>query len=516
MPLFATLANTEAFANQETSKRPAFPPTAVQLYVNQYISFSSYALVDTNTPSASNAAAANVPKRFEALSYQSSHLPESKNEFRTTKGGQPSLVAEEPNFGIWDCRCGGNGTSGSSSGNSGTSGSGNAAVMVATLLKRVLPPPSSPPIFLAVVDLAQPHQVQPMLSSMMSAIVEYTKKETTAKEPLSSELDSTIVQQGTTSPSRLTMMEFGKAPSTNETLPPLAEEGGESSTRSSHGASTEDLCIVLCAVLPPTKTNNNSNAEDVTYKEKQAQNLVRYHLFKYASQIQCTLAFVRHHDQTSNAVTVVPSDEAAEEQSPASKGTDAMEGISVQDLSIVIRRLSQNLPPMERVEAMVVEEESGSEGTQVDTAEQGTSPQPSIYAPGQYDTELIDSAYLRNASCPGVWNANEDDLTVALPPMTTTTTKGDTASGKEKTLVDTKRRGGDEEWLTRLADSVTAVPGGMMGDDAVSVIGGRSVRSGKTPAKDSKSSSTKKKVARKKPTSDNKDVSDFFNDLLAK
>ena len=54
-----------------------------------------------------------------------------------------------------------------------------------------------------------------------------------------------------------------------------------------------------------------------------------------------------------------------------------------------------------------------------------------------------------------------------------------------------------------------------MRDDAVSVIGGRSVRSGRTPAKDSKSSS-KKKVIRKKPTSDNKDVSDFFNDLLAK
>merc|ERR1719223_1600170 len=189
-----------------------------------------------------------------------------------------------------------------------------------------------------------------------------------------------------------------------------------------------------------------------------------------------------------------------------------MEGISVQDLAIVIRRLSQNLPPVERAEAssMVVEEESGSEGTHPDTAEQGTSPQPSIYAPGQYDTELIDSAYLRNASCPGVWNANEDDLAVALPPMTKENVS------KDKTPVRKEGLGGDKEWLTRLADSVTAVPGGMIGDDAVSIIGGRSVRSGKTPAKDLKSVSSKKKGHRKKPTSDNKDVSDFFNDLLAK
>ena len=529
MPLFTTLANTKAFANQETPKRPAFPPTAVQLYANAYISFASYVLLDTSTAAdtATGGDATtnnNAPKRFEVLSYQSSHIPESTRDFPVynSKGSivNKSAGVEEPNFGIWDCHCGT-----SQNGTTGSTFSNASFMRVSTLLKGVLPPPSSPsPIFLAVVDLALPHLVQPMLSSMISSIVDYSTEKEPKEDEDTTELDSMagmMVVQGTTSVSKLTMTKFGKAPTSKETaaLPALAEdEGDEPPADSTTGA--KDLTLVLCAVLPRTPTNMDSNFEEVTYKDKQAQNLVRYHLFKYASQIQCTLAFVRNDDKQESIHVVMPEEEKGGEETSSpmassSTASDGIKGISVQDLSIVIRRLSQNLPPVEQTEAMVVEEDDDDqeEESKTDEQQQHTQPtttQPSIYAPGQYDTELIDSAYLRNASCPGVWNANEDDLAVALPPMTKENVS------KDKTPVRKEGLGGDEEWLTRLADSVTAVPGGMMGDDAVSIIGGRSVRSGKTPAKDLKSVSSKKKGHRKKPTSDNKDVSDFFNDLLAK
>jgi hypothetical protein len=92
--------------------------------------------------------------------------------------------------------------------------------------------------------------------------------------------------------------------------------------------------------------------------------------------------------------------------------------------------------------------------------------------------ELIRGGMLRNASCEGVWDASKDDLSTALP----------LSSSKSAHDLNREMKGGDEEWLSKLAS--------LVGIDV--------------------NKTTKKEKEAPKKEGSEKDPSDFFDNLLKK
>ncbi len=128
--------------------------------------------------------------------------------------------------------------------------------------------------------------------------------------------------------------------------------------------------------------------------------LVVYHLHKRATEVDCTLAFVR---------------EGKEEI----EGTDT---IGSNEMGMLIRRVAMGLP-------LVVMERTADNG-------EGGGKSVAVHLLGGHDAELIRGAMLRNASCEGAWDASKDDLSTALPLPSSKS-----ASGSNR-----ERKGGDV-WL---------------------------------------------------------------------
>jgi hypothetical protein len=295
--------------------------------------------------------------------------------------------------------------------------------------------------------------------------------------------------------------------------------------------------LIICGIFTQKK--------ELTYREKQAANLVSYHLQKYASDLNCTLCFLTD-DGSSNGVDSNGNgggekDESGEDatgKDPMNqKAGDAFrpKGMTVAEFGKKLRKVCVSASgvdtdqELEEGEGIVnvgstdagdgVEEALGHHQRQDEQEYDGQ--QPSYYGPYDYDIDLINSVLLRGAGCPGVWNANTDNLWVALPPSTSSPS----AAEKEDSDVSKKSGKGDQEWLAKLADSVNAYVGSSSGGAAGD---GKSVRSSMdqtvrtTRTSANNTVVTKKKVARKKPTGssgdkkDSQDVQDFFAGLLNK
>ena len=157
--------------------------------------------------------------------------------------------------------------------------------------------------------------------------------------------------------------------------------------------------------------------------------------------------------------------------------------------------------------------------------ESGGYQQPSFYGPFDYDVDLINSVLLRGAGCPGDWNANTDNLWVALPPPSSSRLQNDSMIGNPASKQSSN---GDQEWLEKLAESVnlyagtTSTSSASVGDGkSVKSSTDQSVRTAKTLGSNTVAA-TKKKVVKKKPSAtgdtrgDSQDVQDFFAGLLNK
>ena len=73
-----------------------------------------------------------------------------------------------------------------------------------------------------------------------------------------------------------------------------------------------------------------------------------------------------------------------------------------------------------------------------------------MYSAGKHQEDLIESVLLRNASCPGHWEASKDSLWKALPPTIEVATEHIKREKPESV--------GDEVWLAKLRDSVETAP----------------------------------------------------------
>ena len=155
------------------------------------------------------------------------------------------------------------------------------------------------------------------------------------------------------------------------------------------------FALMIVALMPPT-VNATTSAD--AYKETQSQALIMYHLRKYAAALNAWLCFVSE-----------ATPEVNEQNQPT---------MTVEQLANVWKDWAQSKEPADN--------------------------HPAMYAPGKHQNDLIDTVLLRNAHCPGHWEASKDSLWKALPP---TVDKGEAGVTKKETT-------GDDSWLSTLRESV--------------------------------------------------------------
>ena len=406
--LFSTLlsassdqdGNNDATTTTTTTTSSAIIPTLVQLF------HTSAVTLDANAKLAGHA----------VLAYQALEVAAPSAEGESTlfghKRNAKSNVVQNPNLGVWNCR---------------VSPSGGA-VPVSDRLVRI---PDASSYFCLTVDLSEPSRVETSLTMLQQALERLLiqqQEQSAATDPTAVDgpVDAEIPAHNnkTTSLAKLRRVQFG-----------LANEDKQDEKATDEADEKVKFALMICAIAAPTR-NNSKDA----YKETQAQNLVLYHLRKFAASLQATLCFVRLSEEKG------PAEDSAEDQP-----------------------------------AMLVNEFAFA---WLEWVLGKTYDSPALYGPDKHQQDdLIESVLLRNASCPGQWDASSDSLWKALPPP-------DETAAAERT--NKPRSVGDEVWLGKLRDSVESAN-----------VGAAQTRSPKPEA-------TTPGGAQR----DEKEVSDFFKNLL--
>mmetsp|Transcript_37348 Transcript_37348/g.81764 ORF Transcript_37348/g.81764 Transcript_37348/m.81764 type:complete len:543 (+) Transcript_37348:96-1724(+) len=542
MGLFATLAASAAgndsdkqmpSSSSSSSSSAAHLPTAVQLHTSRRIDFVSGTIDGRRGESSGNA-----KRRFEVLSYQAVEVAEPTTSGGTSSGAgegtadqvallgnaqqqqpqqQRKLKHLRPNLGVWDCRM--------QEGRNGGGGGGDASnelidrlleqvVATASPLKaeessasasgeeRTVPTPdplAAPPTVIFAVDLSDPAGVHPAVDAMASALVRRYDGSTANKG-----IKYSPAAAATTRVSKLRTSKFGAAPESTE--PTSADTKG----------SDARISLVVCCAVPPTPVEGGDGAVPAqTFQDKQAVSLVLYHLHRFASEVDCTLVFVRADNDGS---AVVPMPEDGSDQSSPNGGMAAVPSMTVSEFAGVVSRVALGMSPVEE-EDKPEEDAAASESIEgdEDPAPVTNTEQPSVYAPGTHDDDLIGSVLLRNASCPGVWDAAKDDLWKALPPRVSAADAGDDKSESKKNA----KVGGaaaDHEWLSKLAASLPTHGTASGGDDASVKTSKSSKSSAAGGSSLPKASGKKKKPSSSKTSTESKndDPTSFFENLMKK
>lgn len=261
--------------------------------------------------------------------------------------------------------------------------------------------------------------------------------------------------RGSTSIKTLQSCSFGKSQIKQEVNPNSAPGG--------------KIELILAVIVPSVKEQGNVSAE---YQERQKQSFVVYHLHKFALELNCTLCFVREGER---------------------KEDETVSTMTIEELASVVRRVAMG-------QACVDDSAGLEESADINQSADGETPaaEPAIYPPGSHDAELICGAMQRNASCEGMWDASKDDLEKALPPI----------SKKVSESAETQEsKGGDEEWLEKLASSVGIIVDATTKDSAAAGDEAKPVE---------KKKEVKKKKTTKTTSKSEKAPSDFFASLLKK
>mmetsp|Transcript_28721 Transcript_28721/g.83263 ORF Transcript_28721/g.83263 Transcript_28721/m.83263 type:complete len:554 (+) Transcript_28721:70-1731(+) len=553
MGLFATLAasagGSDGSVENDSGKSTSTTslPTAVQIHTgtSHRIDFLSGA-IDGRGPSAANISTTSK-RRFETLSYQAVEVTAQQQEREGRGGGGGGILQQQlpgsskarkhqrPNLGIWDVRLPEASSGGGDGDGDGDGGTDNdkSTNLVNRLLQKVLSSPSSqsatpgvaptaaPPTVIFALDLADPATVYPAMEAMVAALLRRYDVSTDSSSKMSASASASA--SATTRLSKLRSTKFGTAPEQSEEAPSKASGGG-----GGRSADTK-IALIICCAVPPTPTEVGPEGGGATvapqsFQEKQAVSLVHYHLHRFASEVDCTLAFVRPDNDGASVLSGEGGDDG-DSATAAAKSKGTIPSMTVSELAGVVSRVASGMTPVEEEEKSnddddEADTEEGQEGKDGESAAARAGlEQPPIFAPGTHDDDLIGSVLLRNASCPGVWDAAKDDLWKALPSTKAGGDGGRKASDKKK---DGKVGGAaaDEAWLTKLAASLPAQGATGAGDD-VSV---RTSKSSKSSATAGGSSVAKASVKKKKPSkasatkaeTKNDDPTSFFESLMKK
>ena len=285
------------------------------------------------------------------LSYQAVEVHAASSEEtlfgRTRKN--TATMPDNPNLGVWNAK----------------------VLKESALVDSLLKVPKSS-YFCLTVDLTDPSGVEHAITCMQEALVRY--------------LIAYPNKEGSTNLYDLRVHTFGLAPEDESPTTSAAPDESDRQVR---------VNLMICAIRPAIKRND--------YKETQAQNLVLYHLRRYAASIGATLVFVRTVDNKS--------------EDDDDKGRSEEASLSIQQLANVWRKFAQ--------------------GTDIEE-------DLAVFPPDK-NQDLIESVLLRNANCPGQWDSSKDSLWKALPASS------QAANKKEP---KTTRSPGDDAWLQQLRDSL--------------------------------------------------------------
>ena len=550
MGLFATLAasaggaaadgtveNDSGKSSSSSSSSTITLPTAVQLHTgpSHRIDFLSGAIDGRGPPATTASTNTTSKRRFETLSYQAVEVTAQRGEGEGRGGGilqQQQLSGsskarkhQRPNLGIWDVRlpdasCGGGGC-GNVDGTGGTD-KDKSTDLVNRLLQKVLSSPSQSAAFSTVIfalDLADPATVHPAMEAMVAALL----RRFDASTDVSFKTKASASASATTRLAKLRSTKFGTAPEQSEEAPSKASPGGA-------GSVDTKIALIICCAVPPTPTElgtegGGPSVAPQSFQEKQVISLVHYHLHRFASEVDCTLAFVRPDDDGAASVPSVEEEGGGNSATAAAKSKGSIPSMTVSELAGVVSRVASGMTPVEEEEkANDDDDEAGTEEGQEGKDGEGSATtagleQPPIFVPGSHDDDLIGSVLLRNASCPGVWDAAKDDLWKALP-STKAGGDGDTTASDKKKDVKVGGAAADEAWLSKLAASLPAQGATGTGDDA-SI---KTSKSSKSSATAGGSSLVKASVKKKKPSkasstkaeTKNDDPTSFFESLMKK
>jgi hypothetical protein len=402
-------------------------------------------------------------------------------------------------------------------------------LIAAKALDGVLRSEDCIPTFLWTLDMERPSIIGQTVNNMAKILLKHFQSRHESK-PIHTH--STFSQ--TTSIAALASTVFGQAPSDSTTthhqhLPSSAPEG--------------HFRLILCAVLP-----NHSSIAKFQYMERQALRLVHYHLHRYANALHATLLFLQ---DTHTSVGGAGSNNHMEFDSLQSQGntTDTFSlanvvGLTVQEVSRILKAILQDtrqtvhsLPDNKTgsMDTRLLDKDDPINNTnptmdplETETYENGIqvpmSPtaiwlhhhgvvdnvqlkESSIYLPESHDDEWVESVLLRNAHCPGSWDAYKDPIGVALQSISTSEQSStDTHKDPRKNLVTLN---GDQEWLSTLSRVILSDSSIPVGTTGAETVGDASTKRGRaeriTPAK--KNATAK---------GEEEDVANFFDDLLKK
>ena len=541
MGLFATLAASAGGStavgadgsgkNDDNSSTSL--PTAVQLHTSHRVDFLSGGIDGRRrgpTSSAVNSTSnsTTAKRRFESLSYQAVEVTAQQDSGGILQQQQPNTSKakkhQRPNLGIWDVRL-----PDASAGSSGGTDGGKSTDLVNRLLQKVISSPSqgvAPPTVIFALDLADPAAVYPAMEGMLGALLR--RYDAMGADGASTKMSASAsaAASATTRLSKLRSTKFGAAPEQSEEVPSKGAGGGSADTR---------IALIICCAVPPTPAaevgpeGGGATGAPQSFQEKQAVSLVHYHLHRFAAEVDCTLVFVRPDDDGANPAVSAPSDNEGGEGDNASaiaKSKGAIPSLAVTELAAVVSRVAQGMTPVEEEEKTNDDNDEVGAGDDTEEAQESGAAtaagldQPPIFAPGTHDDDLIGSVLLRNASCPGVWDAAKDDLWKALPSAKAGGDGGQKSSEKKKD-VSVGGAAADEAWLSKLAASLPAQGATGAGDD-VSVKTSKSSKSSSATASGSSSakvSTKKKRVTRStaaKADTKNDDPTSFFENLMKK
>jgi len=587
MSLFKALTQLEEQSSSMSSSHsikvsqstPAFPPTAIQLYSSKYIHFNTNTIHHLNKNvvhsssknndgtttyqeqndksqfSSSSSSSSVLPNEYEILSYQPVYVPDAITGAANTKttanlqqdtstNNNALAVNFVPNLGVWDCRFYDNNTN-----------NDNTAV---PLLKSALYQYRGnimKPTFILNIDLDSIENVHSTLSNMMLSILqsmyqmnkmkEQKEKEQLKQTNVENEEKTNVETEPVPSSSIFkSLLQFGTSPSTyNHDI--FHEQ------KMTFIDLLDQMNIIICAILPSLSENKT-----MTYKEKQGLNLVLYHLFKYSNEMNCTLCFVNqkngidetmNNDDIGRSSNIDNNDENITGETGNESSNDTFgiipKGLSVHQFAQVIKAICTDDHNENSNDSKETTYKSllGFQTNEIDeedingndNSKEQSSSSSSIYFPNGYDVDLIDSLYLRSASCAGVWDANTDNLWDALPPPSSSSNETPITPsnhGRIKKLHNDEE--GEEEWLSKLAETVSAYTNTSFGVgssssntsmDGSKTMNGDDNTSRSTKVKDSSTvvtAKTKRPVRKKAAGTSSKkpegkdNVSDFFNDLL--
>lgn len=332
-------------------------------------------------------------RKFSVLSYQTVHVASSA----AYEGGallskqEQEATSLHPNLGVWNCRVA-----------KARPGAGGDQKPLADEIFKALPASASPPTICMSVDLSNLHEVEPTIALLQASLVRYLIDR-------GSTWSSKESPNATTSLSDLRATHFGLAVNDEEsakTMSASAPEEGDKKIR---------VSLAISVILSSRSGEGESAGAETSnssYKEKQAEALVLYHLRKYAASLNAVLCFVRKEKGTeleSKAISALTLNQLAYVWYQLAKGEDGWRDLDPSD------------------------------------AEADQSAVSGIYGPGIHQEDLIEAVLLRNAQFPGQWDASKDSLWSALPPSHV---DGDGGSS------DDGAASGDETWLSELRSSV--------------------------------------------------------------